>query len=95
MWATDPIFGVGAGRYYGMSERFMGPFIRDLWRENAHNNFLQIGAELGALGLLGFLGLLIFWAASLVKYSAFQCMSVQASRRLRGAVEWGARQDRR
>ena len=59
MWATDPIFGVGAGRYYGMSERFMGPSIQDLWRENAHNNFLQIGAELGVLGFLGFLGLLI------------------------------------
>ena len=59
MWATDPLFGVGAGRYYGMSERFMGPFIQDLGRENAHNNFLQIGAELGLVGFLGFLGLLI------------------------------------
>ena len=59
MWATDPLFGVGAGRYYGMSERFMGPFIQDLWRENAHNNFLQIGAELGVVGLAGFVGLLI------------------------------------
>ena len=64
MWATDPIFGVGAGRYYGSSERFMGPFIRDLWRENAHNNLLQIGAELGLLGLLGFVGLLVAGARS-------------------------------
>ena len=59
MWGTDPLFGVGAGRYYGTSERFMDPFIQDLWRENAHNNFLQVGAELGVLGLAGFVGLLV------------------------------------
>lgn len=59
MWATDPIFGVGAGRYYSLSDRFMGRAIPDVWRENAHNNFLQIGAELGVLGLAGFVGLLI------------------------------------
>ena len=64
MWATDPIFGVGAGRYYGTSERFMGPCIKDLWRENAHNNVLQIGAELGLLGFVGFVGLLVAGARS-------------------------------
>ncbi|MCE2540410.1 MAG: O-antigen ligase family protein [Acidobacteria bacterium] len=59
MWSTEPVFGVGAGRYYSLSDRFMGPFIKRLWRENAHNNFLQIGAELGAVGLAGFVWLLV------------------------------------
>ena len=59
MWSTDPVFGVGAGRYYGLSDQFMGPYIQSLWRENAHNNFLQIGAELGALGFAGTVWLLI------------------------------------
>ena len=58
MWATAPVFGVGSGRYYGISQRFMGPFIRNLGPENAHNNFLQIGAELGFVGFAGFVGIL-------------------------------------
>ena len=59
MWSTDPVFGVGAGRYYALSDQFMGPYIQPLWRENAHNNFLQIGAELGALGFAGTVWMLI------------------------------------
>lgn len=59
MWATQPLFGVGAGRYYALSGEFAGDDVEARWRyENAHNNFLQIAAELGALGLVGFLGLL-------------------------------------
>lgn len=59
MWSTEPLFGVGAGRYYNLSDRFMGPAIESVWRENAHNNFLQIGAELGAVGFAGFAWLLV------------------------------------
>ncbi len=65
MWATAPVFGVGAGRYYGLSAQFMGPEMKSRRqrrrlspRENAHNNFLQIAAELGAIGLAGFLWVL-------------------------------------
>ena len=59
MWATAPTFGVGAGRYHDLSDRFMGPWLAERYRqENAHNNFLQIAAELGAVGIAGFVWLL-------------------------------------
>lgn len=58
MWSSAPLFGVGAGRYYGLSPQFMGRLIEDLGPENAHNNFLQVGAELGLVGFVGFVGLL-------------------------------------
>ena len=68
MWATEPVFGVGPGRYYNLSERFMGPRLKALFvRENAHNNFLQIAAELGAVGLACFLCLLTAVATSVVR----------------------------
>ena len=60
MWATAPTFGVGAGRYHGLSDQFMGPWLAERYRrENAHNNFLQIAAELGAVGIAGFVWLLV------------------------------------
>ena len=59
MWASQPLFGVGAGRYYPLSAEFAAETVPPRWRtENAHNNFLQIAAELGAVGILAFLGLL-------------------------------------
>ena len=60
MWATEPVFGVGAGRYHGLSVRFMSPWLRGFYPhgENAHNNYLQIAAELGIVGLAAFLCLL-------------------------------------
>jgi O-antigen ligase len=44
-----PWFGVGLGRFYPLSEQYLG------LRENAHNNFLQIMAELGMPALALFL----------------------------------------
>ena len=60
IWATAPVFGVGAGRYHGLSTRFMSPWLLDFYPSgaNAHNNYLQIAAELGAVGLAAFLWLL-------------------------------------
>ena len=60
IWATEPVFGVGAGRYHGLSARFMSPWLLRIYPngENAHNNYLQIAAELGAAGLAAFLWLL-------------------------------------
>ena len=43
--AADPVFGVGLGRFYTRSGQL----------ENAHNNYLQIGAELGVPALVAFL----------------------------------------
>jgi O-antigen ligase len=59
MIASAPIFGVGIGRYYEMSGRFMPSSIYwFFFHENAHNNFLQVGGELGLVGLAAFLWLL-------------------------------------
>lgn len=60
MWATEPVFGVGAGRYPALSTQFMPPVLlaRYSGGENAHNNFLQFAAELGAIGAAALLWLL-------------------------------------
>ena len=50
MMAAAPIFGIGAGQFFSQSGQF----------ENAHNNFLQIGAEFGLPALVLLLGLVGF-----------------------------------
>jgi hypothetical protein len=62
--AQEPLFGAGVGGYFEASaaplrESTIGHFYP---RENAHNNFLQIVAELGVVGGSAFVWL--FWAAS-------------------------------
>lgn len=62
MWRSAPVFGVGVGRYADNSPAFMPAPLKEIYPfENAHNNFAQIGAELGLVGLLVFLWLL--WEA--------------------------------
>ena len=57
MFASAPIFGVGIGRYFGRSPEFMTPELRDLYgNENAHNYVAQQFAELGVVG-----GVLFIW----------------------------------
>lgn len=71
MWATEPVFGVGVGRYLPLSSQFMPPVLLAHYSsgENAHNNFLQVAAEFGAAGaaalvwLLGVTGLHAWRAA--------------------------------
>jgi len=68
MIASAPAFGVGIGRYYAMSGRFMPSSIYWFYfHENAHNNFLQIAGELGVLGLVTFLWLLGAAAVRIVR----------------------------
>jgi hypothetical protein len=57
MAADAPVFGVGLGRFYDLSEQYAAAALARLnfSRENAHNNFVQILAELGVPGLLAFL----------------------------------------
>ena len=58
MIAARPVFGVGVGQYYPMSALFLSPQLAWTYGvENAHNYFLQVGAELGVVGL----ALLIAW----------------------------------
>ncbi len=56
MFAERPVFGVGVGRFYALSTRYASPTWKD--RNNAHNNFLQVLAELGLVGLASLVGLL-------------------------------------
>ena len=64
MARENPLFGVGVGRFYSEYPRFSSPALLALYRnENAHNNFLQVLAELGAVGLAAFL-LLLYRAAA-------------------------------
>jgi len=59
MMQSAPIFGVGIGRYYERSGEFMPQSIYWFYfHENAHNNFLQIGGELGLIGVAAFVWLL-------------------------------------
>ena len=57
MFATSPIYGVGIGRYFDRSAEFMSDELRALYgNENAHNYFAQQFAELGVVG-----GVLFVW----------------------------------
>jgi O-antigen ligase len=63
MTSERPIFGVGLGQFRQRSGEFSSPELLTIFppaiHENAHNNFLQILAELGLLGLVVFVGILI------------------------------------
>ena len=56
LWQTNPVLGVGVGQFLQKSGGFVqDEYVRSLYgRENAHNNFLQILAELGLVGLAAF-----------------------------------------
>jgi putative inorganic carbon (hco3(-)) transporter len=59
MIAARPLSGLGVGQYYEASSLFLSPFLGWTYGfENAHNNFLQVGAELGVPGVAAFLALL-------------------------------------
>ena len=84
MLSVDPAFGVGIGRYYSRSGEFSSPDLLKIFppaiHENAHNNFLQILAELGIVGLAAVVWLLL--------------LASRAGRRLvradpRDPVRWG------
>lgn len=56
MWRSAPVLGVGVGRFWVESARFGGserPY--GIVNENAHNNFLQVLAEEGLVGLIALL----------------------------------------
>ena len=61
MVAEEPMFGIGLGEFYQRSGEFSSPELLALFppaqHENAHNNFLQILAETGLVGLADLRGL--------------------------------------
>jgi O-antigen ligase len=61
MMANRPVFGIGLGEFYQRSGEFSSPdliakFPVVALHENAHNNFIQVAAELGVAG-----GILFAW----------------------------------
>ena len=58
MLATAPVFGVGVGKYFNLSGQFASKELLTLFppaaRENAHNYYLQLLAELGIAGFAAF-----------------------------------------
>jgi len=55
MARQQPVFGVGIGRFVPVSAGYIDEDLRRIVpRENAHNNFLQILAELGLVGFVPF-----------------------------------------
>jgi O-antigen ligase len=64
MIATRPVFGIGLGEFYQRSAEFSSPeliakFPAVATHENAHNNFMQVTAELGLAGGLFFTWLVV------------------------------------
>jgi hypothetical protein len=58
MIADRPLLGVGVGQYLRSATLFLSPQLAwSYGSENAHNNFFQIGGELGLIGLTLFIAL--------------------------------------
>lgn len=60
-----PLTGSGIGTFYRISPRYQNQgfnkwYEREDWRENAHNYYLQIGANLGIPALLIFLAIIFY-----------------------------------
>jgi hypothetical protein len=63
MIEARPLFGVGIGQYRRMSPLFLSPQLAWTYgTENAHNYFLQLGSELGLVGL----GLFLLWIGAAI-----------------------------
>jgi hypothetical protein len=85
MVAARPVFGIGLGEFYRRSGEFATPELIAKFpvavNENAHNNFLQVAAELGLIG-----GLTFVW---LVAAALLGASRRAAQERLRLAVAAG------
>ena len=60
-----PVTGAGVGAFYGISHLYHDQEVKEWgslakWRENAHNYYLQIGADLGIPALLIFMGVIVY-----------------------------------
>ncbi len=74
MWRSAPVLGVGIGRFWIESAKFGGPDRPyEIVNENAHNNFLQVLAEEGLVGLIALLVVLatLFMATFRMAQSPF------------------------
>jgi hypothetical protein len=87
MTASNPTFGVGIGRFYSRSGEFSSPALLVSFppaiHENAHNNFLQILAELGIVGFATVVWLL--WAT--IRYGR-QLLAADVQGDPHGLLRW-------
>ncbi len=67
MIGARPLFGVGVGQYKPISTLYLSPQLAWTYGfENAHNFFLQIGGEVGLIGL----GLFLVWVGAALVQAA-------------------------
>jgi len=69
MFRQAPVFGIGIGQFYGASTIFIEAYMKKVGggpRENAHNNFIQVLAEQGVIGLAA----MLWWLAAVLAYGA-------------------------
>lgn len=60
MFKDHPVFGVGLGQYKdNYQKKYISPKAKEPYLSHAHNNFLQMLAENGVIGFIGFLTLLV------------------------------------
>jgi O-antigen ligase len=60
MLRDAPVFGIGIGNFYETSERYASPALAHFYvRENAHNQYVQIAAELGLAAIGAVLAVLV------------------------------------
>jgi len=74
MMRDHPAFGVGAGNlkvhfalYQEQVKKKMNIPLKATSESNVHNEYLQIGSELGAVGLLAYLSIFLVWFAFFLK----------------------------
>jgi O-antigen ligase len=83
MIEARPLFGVGVGQFYPSSPLFLSPQLAwSYGAENAHNYFLQIGAELGLVGLV----LFAIWVGAAISRAARALARAPRDARLLGAA---------
>ena len=83
MIAARPVLGIGEGQYYRLSSLFLSPQLAwSYGAENAHNFFLQIGGELGIVGV----GLFVIWLGAALARTARSLARAPGDGRLLGCA---------
>jgi O-antigen ligase len=87
LFSTAPVFGIGVHQFYASSAGVLDPEFQSITgvsRENAHNNFLQVLAEQGLVGLAAML-----WWLGLLCAGAWSAWKRDGPRRERDALFLG------